>query len=201
MTLLNFLPHRHWALARARRRLMLELVGSAGLAALLTGVTASMAPGALMAVARPLSLLSPLPAQELAGPGAGGQQGQSVPAGHGNSSPGPDAAPSAPPVESPQPALAARLLQELARLTPPDVGLREVHWEGRAVSLRGRAGSAQAISAYTAILERESVLVHHVQWGELQGSGADASEPGALGFLLTAQLREQGAAPDGGSRP
>jgi Tfp pilus assembly protein PilN len=93
------------------------------------------------------------------------------------------------------------LLQDLARLTPSDVVLREVHWEGGAVALRGQAGSANAISAYMIVLERESVLVHRVQWGELQGAAAHASEPGALSFLLTAQLRERAAVPRGGRLP
>ncbi len=171
MILLNLLPYRRWALARARRRVVLELLGSAGLAVLLMALALPMAPGALV-----------VPAPVSSGPA-------SV---LGSSSS---------PADSLALAVAAYLLQELARLTPPDVGLREVHWEGGAVALRGMAGSAHAISAYMALLERESMLVHHVRWGELQGSGSHASEPGALDFLLTAQLRQQAVSAHGGPRP
>ena len=86
------------------------------------------------------------------------------------------------------------LLEELARLTPDDVQLRNLKQTQQRVTLRGRAPSGERVSEFMRNLGAQARWLEQPELIELRASTTDGGKPG-YDFTLAVNARKFSAAP------
>ncbi|MBM3388202.1 MAG: PilN domain-containing protein [Betaproteobacteria bacterium] len=193
MTVLNLLPHRSWAQARRRRRVLVEGVCSV-LTALCLGLVAGMLWPELLAQGKAygtgIGAEGWVQAVEQEAPRSSAVEALTTAAALDQHEAGSGLPQAAQPDTSAQPqALTVHLLWELSRLVPPVVALSELQWDGTQLMLRGQGANVQSVFDFIGVLGEQSTLVQQVQWDVLQAAEDRGPSEAHLQFVLKAQAR------------